>query len=91
MSWTAVVVAGLAAAVGVLVQQALVPFLAGSQMGLLTNGGDLDVYRHGGLQVLHGLPLYAAKVPPGGWFTYPPFAAIEIGRASCRERVCQYV
>ncbi|TPG27408.1 DUF2029 domain-containing protein [Mycobacterium hodleri] len=46
-------------------------------MGLLTNGGDLDIYRHGGLQVLHGEPLYAAKVPPGGWFTYPPFAAIS--------------
>ena len=76
MSSTAVVVAGLAAVVAVLVQQALVPFLADSQMGLLTNGGDLDVYRHGGLQVLHGLPLYTAKVPPGGWFTYPPFAAL---------------
>jgi alpha-1,2-mannosyltransferase len=45
-------------------------------MGLLTNGADLDVYRHGGLQVRSGSPLYAAKLPPGGWFTYPPFAAI---------------
>ncbi len=45
-------------------------------MGLFTNGGDLDIYRHGGLQVLHGDPLYAEPIPPGGWFTYPPFAAV---------------
>ncbi|OKH84402.1 hypothetical protein EB75_04520 [Mycobacterium sp. ST-F2] len=62
------------AAVGV--QQWLLPFTAGSQMGLLTNGGDLDVYRHGGLQILHHAALYAGEVPSGGWFTYPPFAAV---------------
>ncbi|MEE6140662.1 glycosyltransferase 87 family protein [Mycobacterium sp. 050128] len=45
-------------------------------MGMLTNGGDLDIYCHGGLQVVHGATLYAAELPAGGWFTYPPFAAI---------------
>jgi len=77
VSWMAVAVAGLAAVVAVGVHQALVPFLAGPRMGLFTNGGDLEVYRHGALQVLHGQPLYAAKLPPGGWFTYPPFAALS--------------
>lgn len=77
VSWTAVAVAGLAAVVAVGVHQALVPFLAGPRMGLFTNGGDLEFYRHGALQVLHGHPLYAAKLPPGGWFTYPPFAAMS--------------
>lgn len=76
VSWAIVAVGCLAALAAVLAQHALLPFTAGSHMGLLTNGGDLDVYRHGGLQVLGGKPLYAAKVPPGGWFTYPPFAAI---------------
>lgn len=71
-----VIVACAAALAALLVQQLLEPFTAGSQMGLLTNGGDLDIYRHGALQVLHGKPLYAAEIPPGGWFTYPPFAAI---------------
>lgn len=64
------------ALVSVLVQQWLEPFTAGSQMGLLTNGGDLDIYRHGGLQVVHGAALYADELPTGGWFTYPPFAAV---------------
>ncbi|KAA0096058.1 DUF2029 domain-containing protein [Mycolicibacterium sp. P1-18] len=77
VSWTAIAVAGLAAVVAVGVHQALVPFLADPRMGLFTNGGDLEVYRHGALQVLHGQPLYAAKLPPGGWFTYPPFAAMS--------------
>ncbi|BDX34975.1 hypothetical protein TUM20985_55220 [Mycobacterium antarcticum] len=76
MSW-AIVGAGWAAAVtAVIVQHVLVPFDAGAHMGLFTNGGDLDIYRHGGLRVLHGEPLYATEVPPGGWFTYPPFAAL---------------
>lgn len=57
-------------------QQWLEPFTAGSQMGMFTNGGDLDVYRHGALQVIHGSALYANELPGGGWFTYPPFAAI---------------
>ncbi|MCV7131779.1 DUF2029 domain-containing protein [Mycobacterium hodleri] len=71
-----VIAAWVAAAVALLVQQWLEPFTASSHMGLLTNGGDLDIYRHGGLQVLHGDPLYAEPIPPGGWFTYPPFAAV---------------
>jgi alpha-1,2-mannosyltransferase len=69
-------VAWAAAVVALLVQQWLEPFTASSHMGLFTNGGDLDIYRHGGLQVLHGDPLYAEPIPPGGWFTYPPFAAV---------------
>lgn len=76
VSWTFVAVAYLAGAAALLAQHALVPFWADSHMGLFTNGGDLDVYRHGVLQVLHGQPLYTAKIPPGGWFTYPPFAVI---------------
>jgi alpha-1,2-mannosyltransferase len=70
------VVASVAALVALLIQHWLEPFTAGFHMGLLTNGGDLDIYRHGGLQVIHGEPLYAGEIPPGGWFTYPPFAAI---------------
>lgn len=69
-------IAWLAAVVAVLAQQYLEPFTAGSHMGLFTNGGDLDVYRHGGQQLLDGQPLYATELPGGGWFTYPPFAAI---------------
>ena len=76
VSWTVVGLAYLAAVAALLAQHALVPFFADPHMGLLTNGADLDVYRHGGLQVRSGGPLYAAKLPPGGWFTYPPFAAI---------------
>jgi alpha-1,2-mannosyltransferase len=76
VSWTVVGAGYLAAVVAVLAQHVLVPFGAESHMGLLTNGGDLDIYRHSALQLLHGQPLYAAKVPPGGWFTYPPFAAL---------------
>ncbi|WP_445170576.1 glycosyltransferase 87 family protein [Mycolicibacterium sp. Dal123E01] len=64
------------ALIAVLIQQWLEPFTAGSHMGLLTNGGDLDIYRHGALQVLHGAALYANEIPRGGWFTYPPFAAV---------------
>lgn len=65
-----------AAALGaLLVQQLLEPFTASSQMGLVTNGGDLDIYRHAG-QKIQGAALYAGEIPPGGWFTYPPFAAI---------------
>ena len=71
-----VIVAWVVAVVALLIQQGLEPFTAGSNMGMLTNGGDLDIYRHGGLQVLHGDPLYAGPIPPGGWFTYPPFAAL---------------
>ncbi|MCV7113600.1 DUF2029 domain-containing protein [Mycolicibacterium setense] len=76
MSTRTVAIAWLAAVVAVLAQQYLEPFTAGSHMGLFTNGGDLDVYRHGGQQLLDGQPLYATEVPGGGWFTYPPFAAI---------------
>ncbi|WP_052915626.1 glycosyltransferase 87 family protein [Mycobacterium haemophilum] len=75
VQWVIVGVTFLAAVAALLVQQILEPFNAGSHTGLFTNGGDLDVYQHGGLQVLHGQPLYANEIP-GGWFTYPPFAAI---------------
>jgi alpha-1,2-mannosyltransferase len=71
-----VIVAWVIAVAALLVQQWLEPFNAGSHMGLFTNGGDLDIYRHGALQVLHGDSLYDAPIPPGGWFTYPPFAAL---------------
>jgi len=54
VSWTIVGVAYLAAAVALLAQHVLVPFLADSHMGLLRNGGDLDIYRHGGLLVRNG-------------------------------------
>src|SRR3546814_1396164 len=37
------------------------------------------------------LPVYALFVTPGGGGTASGCAAAEIGRASCRERVCQYV
>ncbi len=77
MSWTAVAVAGLAALIAVGVHQPWCRSSPAPRMGLFTNGGDLDVYRHGALQVLHGQPLYAVKLPPGGWFTYPPFAAMS--------------
>ncbi|WP_454790279.1 glycosyltransferase 87 family protein [Mycolicibacterium lutetiense] len=76
VSTRAVVVAWLAAVVALVAQQFLEPFTAGSHMGMLTNGGDLDVYRHGGQQLLDGRALYATELPSGGWFTYPPFAAI---------------
>jgi alpha-1,2-mannosyltransferase len=71
-----VIVAWVVAVAALLIHHSLEPFTAGSQMGMLTNGGDLDIYRHGGLQVLHGDPLYDGPIPPGGWFTYPPFAAL---------------
>jgi alpha-1,2-mannosyltransferase len=76
VSWTMVAVASLAAVVALLAQHLLVPFFADSHMGLLDNSGDLDVYRHGGLQVRNGWRLYAARITAEGWFTYPPFAAI---------------
>lgn len=71
-----VILGWLAALATVLIQQWLVPLNAGAQMGFFSNGGDLDIYRHGSMQILHGQPLYATEIPPGGWFTYPPFAAI---------------
>ncbi len=43
---------------------------------MLTNGGDLDIYRHGGLQVLHGDPLYAEPIPPRVGGSPTPFAAV---------------
>lgn len=66
-------VAGLCGIVAVAAQHLLVPHGVGV---LLVTDSDLDVYRHGGLQVLHGLPLYASRISPFGWFTYPPFAAM---------------
>lgn len=76
MSPRAALVTCVAALAALAIQQWLLPFTAESQLGLLTNGGDLAIYRQGGLQVVHGQPLYADPLPPGGWFTYPPFAAI---------------
>jgi len=64
----------MVAVVALMVQQWLEPFTAGSHMGLLTNGGDLEVYRQGAQQLAHGDPLYVEL--PVGWFTYPPFAAM---------------
>lgn len=72
--WAAV---ALLAGIGALaIQAVLIPLRASPQFGLLANQGDLEIYRSGALQVLHKASLYAAPVPPGGWFTYPPFAAI---------------
>ncbi|MFV8051861.1 glycosyltransferase 87 family protein [Mycobacterium sp. 48b] len=75
VSTNAVVIAWLAAVALLIAHQLLEPFTAASHMGLFTNGGDLDIYRHGGRQLLDGQPLYATELPGGGWFTYPPFAA----------------
>jgi alpha-1,2-mannosyltransferase len=72
----ATLIACIAALAALAIQQRLVPFMADSQMGLFTNGGDLAIYRQGGLQILHGQSLYTEPLPPGGWFTYPPFAAV---------------
>ncbi|MGW5725353.1 glycosyltransferase 87 family protein [Nocardia beijingensis] len=72
--WVVLALAGGVCAL--IVQAVLVPLWAAPQFGLLVNQGDLEIYRSGALQLLHGDPLYAAPVPPGGWFTYPPFAAM---------------
>ncbi|MCC3326470.1 glycosyltransferase 87 family protein [Nocardia abscessus] len=58
------------------VQAAIVPFTAAPQFGLLVNQGDLEIYRNAARAVLNSEPLYVAPIPPGGWFTYPPFAAL---------------
>lgn len=71
--------AGVALVAGVIaftVQAILIPLRAAPQFGLLANQSDLEIYRSGALQVLHNASLYLEPVPPGGWFTYPPFAAI---------------
>jgi alpha-1,2-mannosyltransferase len=65
--------AGIAA---LLVQTALVPFTAAPQFGLLVNDGDLAIYRNAARAVLDSQALYSVPIPPGGWFTYPPFAAL---------------
>lgn len=72
----AVGVGFLAAIAALAVHHLLEPFNASSHMGLFTNGGDLDIYRRGALQILHGQRIYHDQLPAGGWFTYPPFAAI---------------
>jgi alpha-1,2-mannosyltransferase len=59
-----------------LLQAVLVPFTAAPQFGLLVNQGDLAIYRNAGRAVLDSQALYTAPIPPGGWFTYPPFAAL---------------
>lgn len=65
--------AGIAA---LLLQAALVPFTAEPEFGLLVNQGDLAIYRNAARAVLDSHALYTAPIPPGGWFTYPPFAAL---------------
>jgi alpha-1,2-mannosyltransferase len=48
---------------------------------------DLNVYRNGGLSVLHGGPLYALRSRAGLLFTYPPVAgvlAVGLGLMSWR-------
>ncbi|MGW5222007.1 glycosyltransferase 87 family protein [Nocardia sp. NPDC004085] len=72
--WAVLALAGGVCAL--IVQAVLVPLWAAPQFGLLVNQGDLEIYRSGAWQLLHRDPLYAAPVPPGGWFTYPPFAAM---------------
>jgi alpha-1,2-mannosyltransferase len=57
------------AAVGVLVRTSLT---ISAQHRLL----DLNVYRNGGLSVLHDSPLYALRSRAGLLFTYPPVAAV---------------
>ncbi|MFE7740768.1 glycosyltransferase 87 family protein [Nocardia sp. NPDC057455] len=69
-------VLALAAGVAALLQAALVPFTATPQFGLLVNDGDLVIYRNAARTVLDSQALYTAPIPPGGWFTYPPFAAL---------------
>jgi alpha-1,2-mannosyltransferase len=54
--------------------------LAGAVAGALAGGfPDLDVYRHGGGEVLAGRSPYASDDPVYGYpFTYPPFAALAM-------------
>ncbi|MGH3724341.1 MAG: glycosyltransferase 87 family protein [Mycobacterium sp.] len=69
--------AWLAVGIGaVLLQHWLIPLNAPNSFGLFSNGGDLMVYRLGGLRVLHGEPLYVTEIPGAGWFTYTPFAGL---------------
>lgn len=77
ISWRTVTFAAAVAVVALGVQQWLIPFNAQAHLGLFANGGDLEVYRQGGLQVLTGNPLYEGPIPPGAFFTYPPFAALS--------------
>jgi alpha-1,2-mannosyltransferase len=68
------------AAVGVMVRVSLT---ISPQHRLL----DLNVYRNGGLSVLHGGPLYAVRSRAGLLFTYPPVAgvlAVGLGLLSWR-------
>ncbi|WP_280479817.1 hypothetical protein [Nocardia asiatica] len=59
-----------------LLQAVLVSFTAAPQFGLLVNQGDLEIYRNAAGAVLDSHKLYTAPIPPGGWFTYAPFAAL---------------
>src|SRR3546814_14031728 len=62
--------------------------LAGAQRveGCLFGNGE----RSGNLDVVTlALNLYTQGIAPG--LDFSDIAAVEIGRASCRERVCQYV
>jgi alpha-1,2-mannosyltransferase len=74
---------GLAVVLGVLAWAAALAAIAPIVHGYLTNPPDqrlvdLDVYRTGGLAVLHGQPLYSVLTQPPQLlpFTYPPVAAI---------------
>src|SRR3546814_5462237 len=65
----------------------LVPFVAASLLG----GRTLPVTpESGGLVLQDGLPS-GLDLPHIGWPTRPGDTFAQIGRASCRERVCQYV
>src|SRR3546814_10668510 len=67
----------------------------GQFMGsLLLVGGTAGVFAGGWLADRLGAAdkRWYARLPAIAWLiTAPTFAAGQIGRASCRERVCQYV
>src|SRR3546814_12080999 len=44
-----------------------------------------------GHSAFFGIGAYATAIFMGDSFGWPFLATIQIGRASCRERVCQYV
>lgn len=76
MSWRAAYTALLCGALAVVVQNELVPLLAGHHLGLFTNGSDLNGYREGAVLAIHQKPLYAHEILPYVWFAYTPFAAV---------------
>src|SRR3546814_17952486 len=65
-----------------------------SVLGMILNGADVDAEDVRRV-LLDGKPSVAAAIFPltrySGTLTGDLFAEAEIGRASCRDRVCQYV